>query len=222
MSFNIPIVINNFNRLTTTRKLADDLKNLGYTNIHILDNASTYTPLLEYYKECPYTVKRLESNMEFLAIYNSDYINEWLGKEPWVVYTDCDIELNPKTPPNFIETIISKMDQYGKTKGGLALRIDDLPENDYTGHYKSWEQGHWTLKLEKDVYQACIDTTFCVIKPGLPFDYQAIRLAGDMTARHIPWYTNFSDLDEEEKYYLATSSDKSSYKRFYDEYIKNH
>lgn len=220
--FDIPIVINNFNRLSTTKKLADDLNTLGYTNIHILDNNSTYSPLLAYYENCPYIVKRLDSNMEFLAIYNSGYINEWLGKREWIAYTDCDIELNPNTPKDFIETLIKTTEKYHKTKGGLALKIDDLPDNEYANHYKIRERdAHWSKELEKDVYDACVDTTFCVIKPGLPFDYQAIRIAGDFTARHIPWYTNFSNLDEEELYYLSTSSDNSSYKRFYHAYMKH-
>lgn len=38
----IPIIINNFNRLTTLRLLTETLTACGYTNIYILDNASTY------------------------------------------------------------------------------------------------------------------------------------------------------------------------------------
>jgi len=216
----IPIVLNNYNRLTTTKKLADDLSRLGYTNIHILDNKSTYPPLLEWYDNCSYTVKRLEDNLEQLAIYNSGYINEWLNKEPWIVYSDPDIELNVNTPHDFIDTIISKMEKYSKTKGGLALRIDDLPDNPYANHFREWESKYWLNELEKDVYDAQIDTTFCVIKPGACFDYQAIRLGGDFTARHVPWYTQFDNLDEEEKYYLEQSKDWSTYKRFYNNEIK--
>jgi len=216
----IPVIINNYNRLTTTKKLADDLKNLGYTNIHILDNASSFPPLLEWYMDCPYIVKRLDSNQEFLSVYNSGYINEFIDR-PWIVYSDCDVELNPLTPPGFIEKLIELTEKYHKTKGGLALRIDDLPDNSYANHYGDWEKRYWVNKLEEDVYNGHIDTTFCIIKPGLPFDYQAIRVAGNMTASHKPWYTDFSNMDEEEKYYLATSSDNSSYKRFYEAYIKN-
>ena len=210
----IPVVINNYNRLTTTKKLANDLKNLGYTNIHILDNASSFPPLLEWYTSCPYIVKRLDHNLEALSVYNSGYINEFI-KEPWIVYTDSDIELNPLTPPGFIETLIHFTEKHGKTKGGLALKIDDLPDNEYTMHYRNWESGHWNKKLEEDVYDACVDTTFSVIKPGLPFDYQAIRMGGDMIAKHVPWYTDFDALNEEEKYYLESSDGWSTYKRYY-------
>jgi hypothetical protein len=90
----------------------------------------------------------------------------------------------------------------------------------YAEHYREWEHRYWVNQLEPDIYDAAIDTTFCIIKPGHVFDYQAIRIAGDLTARHVPWYTDFSNMDEEEKYYLAHSSQGSSYKRFYEAYIK--
>lgn len=40
----IPVIINNFNRLTTLKQLTKALVDRGYTNIYILDNASTYPP----------------------------------------------------------------------------------------------------------------------------------------------------------------------------------
>ena len=52
----IPIVINNYNRITTLLQLINGLESRGYRNIYIIDNKSTYPPLLEYYKNCPYTV----------------------------------------------------------------------------------------------------------------------------------------------------------------------
>jgi hypothetical protein len=216
----IPIILNNFNRLSTTKKLAGDLYSLGYANIHILDNNSTYAPLLQWYQDCPYTVKRLEANMEQLAIYNSGYINEFI-KEPWIVYSDSDVELFAAIPENFISRIIEKAEKYGYTKAGLALRINDLPDNEYANHYRQWEAKYWQKQVEPDVYEADIDTTFCIIKPGQPFDYKALRLGGNLTARHVPWYVDFDGLDEEEKYYLQNSRDWSTYKRFYNSYVKN-
>mgnify|MGYP002241251986 FL=1 len=67
----IPIIINNFNRLTTLRLLTETLTACGYTNIYILDNASTYPPLLEYYKTCPFTVFHLNQNLGFKALWES-------------------------------------------------------------------------------------------------------------------------------------------------------
>lgn len=223
--YSIPVVINNFNRLTLTRNLANDLYNMGYHDIHILDNLSTYPKLLEWYSspDCTskFKVVRLTQNYGALAVYNSDYINTWLHQKQWIAYTDCDIVLNPRTPQNFIELLILFANKYSVQKAGLALQRDDLPDNLYGNHYKEWEHRYWTdqAQLEKDVYKADIDTTFCVIKPGQPFDYTAIRLAGNFTAKHGPWYTDFHNMDEEETYYLDHSSSNSSYKRFYNNEI---
>jgi GT2 family glycosyltransferase len=210
----IPIIINNFNRLTTTRKLVSDLKRLGYTEIHILDNNSTYPPLLEWYDTEPCIVYRLNDNLQGLSIYNSSYIEDF-KEYPWIVYTDSDIELNPDTPPLFIEYLINLAEKYSINKVGLAIRIDDLPETPFATEYKNWEQKYWTTSPEPDVYEAHIDTTFCIIKPTLPFDYIALRIAGNLTCRHIPWYNDFDNLDEEEKYFIETSLEVSTYKRYY-------
>lgn len=56
----IPIIINNFNRVTTLSKLITTLEVRGYKNIYIIDNASTYKPLLKYYEDTPYKVFRLK------------------------------------------------------------------------------------------------------------------------------------------------------------------
>jgi hypothetical protein len=227
--YKIPIILNNFNRLKLTKRLAEDLYNLGYRNIHILDNNSTYPRLLEWYdsKECnsKFIVKRLGENLKALSIYNSGYINNWLdnnsafGKQKWIAYTDSDLVLSPLTPKNFIYELIRLAEKYGKTKAGLALQIYDLPNNPYADHYKNWETKYWQQEIEKNVYEAHIDTTFCVIKPGLPFDYGAIRVGGNMTAIHQPWYTDFNNLDEEEKYYLEHCTENSTYKRYYNNEI---
>lgn len=210
----IPVIINNFNRLTTTKKLTDDLSKLGYTNIHIIDNKSTYPPLLEWYDQCSYTVERLNSNLGQLAVYNSGYINKFQG---WVAYSDSDIELNSNTPRGFIERMQEVANKYNSIKVGLALRIDDLPTTRYGIYIRGEEQKFWTQEVENQVYKAWVDTTFSIIKVGQPFQYDAYRIAGDFTARHIPWYLDYDNLSEEEKYYLEhSSSEFSTTKRFVD------
>lgn len=210
----IPIIINNRNRLTTTRKLANDLWGLGYNNIHILDNESTYPPLLSWYKTCEFKVYSAGGNKGHNSIWNSGYIKEFKD-HPWIAYTDSDIELGADTPVGFIERMIAISDKYRAKKVGLALKIDDLPDNKYTVHYKSWEKNHWIKELEKDIYEAPVDSSFCIINPLLPYDYVALRVGGDLTAIHTPWYLDLENLNEEEQYYIDHSEEVSTYKRFY-------
>ncbi len=75
----IPIIINNFNRLEYLKILLDGLENRNYTNIYILDNQSTYPPLLEFYKKTKHKVIFLEKNYGFRALWKSKHI-----KSLWV------------------------------------------------------------------------------------------------------------------------------------------
>jgi len=193
-----------------------DLQRLGYVNLHIIDNNSSYTPLREWYKECGCEVVCLDSNLGQLAVYNSDYINNF-EQGSWIAYTDSDIELNPNTPEAFIEKMIQLAEKYKYDKAGLALRIDDLPDSEYANYARHWEKRYWEKSLETDVYIAGVDTTFSVIKVGLPFQYESIRIAGNMTAKHIPWYLDYNALSDEEEYVLTRSSNEfSTTKRFVD------
>jgi glycosyltransferase involved in cell wall biosynthesis len=194
--------------------MVEDLKKLGYGNLHIIDNNSTYTPLREWYDTCGCEVVRLDKNLGQLAVYNSGYINNFKG---WIAYTDSDIELNKDTPSGFVERLIRLAEKYNYNKAGLALRLDDLPDTEYGNYARHWEKRYWEKELEKDVYIAGVDTTFSVIKVGLPFQYESIRVAGNMTARHMPWYLDYNNLSEEETFVIkASNSEFSTTKRFVD------
>ncbi|MCJ7820714.1 MAG: hypothetical protein MUP53_05890 [Bacteroidales bacterium] len=76
----IPIIINNFNRLESMKLLISALEDRGYMNIYIIDNLSTYPPLLEFYKSCPYTVFRLEKNIGSNAFWLSGICKHFYGE----------------------------------------------------------------------------------------------------------------------------------------------
>ena len=97
----IPIIINNFNRLTTLRLLTETLTACGYTNIYILDNASTYPPLLEYYKTCPFTVFHLNQNLGFKALWKSPLKKRFCND--YYIYTDSDVIPSDYCPKDFID-----------------------------------------------------------------------------------------------------------------------
>ena len=100
----VPIIINNFNRLDTLCKLLDALVVRGYTNIYILDNASTYPPLLKYYERCPFTVIRLEKNLGFKALWKSSLRKKFCGD--YYIYTDSDVVPVVDCPADFVDHLI--------------------------------------------------------------------------------------------------------------------
>jgi len=138
---------------------------------------------------------------------------------PFIVYTDSDIELNANTPKNFIAELVKISKLYLFDKVGLALRIDNLPKNFMGDKSKQTESIYWVKQIQHrkyEIYQGMIDTTFALINPILPFNYQAIRIAGDFTCTHKPWYNDWSNLDKEEQYYIDSANpDISLTKQYY-------
>ena len=86
----IPIIINNRNRFNYLIRLINSLEVRGYKNIIILDNMSTYQPLLDYYdNECKYKVFKLNGNFGHLALWKSNVFKYY--RDSFYVYTDPDL-----------------------------------------------------------------------------------------------------------------------------------
>lgn len=61
---NIPVYIISFNRLSCLKQLVARLERAGYSNIHIVDNGSSYPPLLEELDKTPHVVHRMKKTMD--------------------------------------------------------------------------------------------------------------------------------------------------------------
>ena len=99
----IPIFINSRDRLSCLRQQINWLLEAGYRNIYILDNASTYPPLLDYYKDIEEQVKILflKRNLGYKALWKSDILNILNIQTPYV-YTDPDIVPINKCPKDVL------------------------------------------------------------------------------------------------------------------------
>lgn len=210
----IPVIINNRNRFTFLKQLVESMEKLGYKNIVILDNDSTYAPLLEYYKSIPYKVHYLGKNLGYKALWLSPVFNEY--KRSWYVYTDPDMIPVDESAKDVVEQLYRVLMRFSKyEKAGVALKIDDLPD-----HYSrkkevlTFEQKWWEKKIDENVYEAAVDTTFALYRPyamGAAEECPACRLAGKYIFRHLPWYENSEQLSEEELFYRASVTRESSY-----------
>jgi hypothetical protein len=211
-AFYVPIVINNRNRLTYLKNLVNWLQKNGYQNIYILDNDSTYAPLLQYYKETTAKVVYLKKNAGYKALWENDLFKEI--KKGYYVYTDSDLAPTEICPADLLFALYTTLKQHKSyEKCGPSLKIDDLLDS---YHRKKEvievESKYWIKQVDKDVYDAPIDTTFALYKPlafGDAEECKAIRLAGAYTLKHMPWYENSANLDEEAKYYMETISTSS-------------
>lgn len=220
----IPVVIINFNQLANLEKLVSFLLARKLENIVIIDNHSSYPPLLDYYRSIKgkVTVEIMPENYGHMVFFENKRLQEKYGQGYYIV-TDPDILPHAELPSDFMEVMLKKMDKYhfGIQKVGFALEIDTIPDHfPLKEKVLNWEQQYWTRELEKDVFHADIDTTFALYKPKYPSKlntearrfYEAIRLAGNFTSKHMGWYLNPKDLSEEQRYYQQTSSTSASWK----------
>lgn len=206
----IPIIINNRNRITFLLELIKNLEKRGYFNIYIIDNNSSYPPLLEYYKNCPYHVFRLDKNVGYLALWKTDIYKTFI--KDYYVYTDSDVVPIDECPDDFMEFFLTTIKKYKSVeKVGFSLKIDDLPDS-FSKKNKviEWEQCFYEKKVDELLYLAPIDTTFALYRPFMNKDvnhsHQTFRTAYPYSARHLPWYIDSSNLTDEENYYIENAT----------------
>lgn len=221
--FSIPIIIINFNQLYYLQQLVDFFIKRGHHNIVIVDNNSTYPPLLDYYIsiENSVTVERMKQNFGHLVFFQNKYLQKKYGKGFYFL-TDADIVPNHQLPLDFFETMLQTMKKHyvNITKVGFALDIESIP--DYYPKKQNvinWESAFWQSKTsdEKESYFALIDTTFALYKPGYPNKnnnaefFYGIRLADNFTAKHGGWYIDNDNMTEEQLYFINTINSSSSW-----------
>lgn len=138
------------------------------------------------------------------------------------VLTDPDLEFNSNLPSDFIQQLSILSDKYNSHKTGFALDISEpdklydsrLYENEMS--IVEWETQFWKSKIEDtnyELYNADIDTTFHLYNKN-SHNRKCIRVAGDFTAKHIPWYkeTSIYSLDEFKEYCKSTRHDITTMK----------
>jgi hypothetical protein len=212
----IPIVIicyNNYRYVENTLSQILKINKEYYNNIIILNNASTCEDTIEYLKKLGADssgsgvaiINNIGNFGPWIAADNNNHIYDILPDK--FVLTDPDLKLNENIPSNFIDILATLSDKYKTTKIGLALDITDhdkfYPTTEYMANLSiyDWEKRFWKNKIDDpdyELYEADIDTTFCLInKRNLYASGSAsasstagiqIRVAGDFTAKHIPWY----------------------------------
>lgn len=204
---NIPIIINNFNRLTTLKKLIQSLEIRGYYNIKIIDNNSTYPELLEYYKTTKYKVYKLNKNIGFKALWKTKVF--FLHMFDFFCYTDSDLEIVEECPDDFMNVFYNYLKSNPDVhKIGFSLKIDDLPDHfDKKNEVIEWESKFQQNKIDGNFYIAPIDTTFALYRPfsrrgKRDGSIKMIRTGHPYEIRHLPWYVNSNKLSKEEIYYL--------------------
>jgi hypothetical protein len=222
----IPIIINNFNRLESVKKLIASLEKRGYKNIFIIDNLSTYPPLLQYYDNCKYPIFRLEKNLGKNALWLSGIYNRF--KDDFFVYSDSDIVPIDECPDDFLLFFLNVLKSHKfAQKIGFSLKIDDLPDcYSMKQEVISYEQFFYKHKVSDLLYFAPIDTTFALYRPRAKrrhanYNIEMYRTAYPYEARHLPWYIDSNNPDDENLFFVKQKLVGTAWSRKFQGFIND-
>jgi len=193
-----------FNRLTWPKKLAEHLSALG-CEVILIDNHSTYMPLIEWYMYCPFKVHRMEKNYLSNVLWTANIIDEY--PDQYYIVTDCDLDIS-QVPSDFIGVLMNELNDRDVYKAGLSLEIDDLPDNEMTRAVIAHEERFWRTPTTKNGFHLSDVATTLALYDRTKFTgmfLNAIRAPRPYTARHLPWYLTKETLTDEEKYFVETT-----------------
>ena len=201
----VPIVIICRDRLAPLRELLDWLKAAEYDRVILVDNASTYAPLVDFLANTTAEVVRLGKNLGPRAPWCAEVRSRLHPDRPFVV-TDCDVVPDERCPRDVIGHFAGLLLRYADLdKVGLGLRLDDLPDSyALKAEVIEWESQFWESEIAPGVFRAPVDTTFALYRsPADGYTLErALRTGPPYLGRHLPWYANSSYASEEEQYYL--------------------
>lgn len=191
----------------------------------IIDNASTYQPLLDWYankNECPFRVIRLDANHGHHAPWHQGCVlwghthKAMFGSDVYAV-TDPDLDFTGVPWDLFDVCIVGFREVPRAIKVGIGLRIDDIPEH---ANLRVWqcEGSYWTRDACERFFYAPVDTTFALYRARTEHRYAmdlgvpTIRAKPPYVARHLPWYWRKDELNDEQQYYFEHANSSNSWK----------
>ncbi len=206
MSADVPVFVPVRDRVAPLRQLVGWLESAGHDEIWLIDNASTYPPLLEYLDSSPHHVVRLDRNLGHRSPWLSGVVQR-VADGRHIVISDPDVVPDPACPLDAVDHFRRILDRHPDVdKVGFGLRIDDLPPSyPLAGSVRAWEERFWQHEIEPGVFRADIDTTFALYRPldRRHSEARALRTGPPYVARHLPWYVGPDDATDEDRYYRA-------------------
>jgi glycosyltransferase involved in cell wall biosynthesis len=199
----ILVIIPTFNNPTYLENMLRQLAALNLRNILVSDSGSTFSPmnqLLSELRNDGFNVIQFKRNVGPRVFWEDPWIFKCLPK--YFMLSDPDLEFNQEMPLDFHLTLMRISDDLRVGKVGIALSLEDSYRfrNDkfLVGGFEysviEWEAQFWKDRIPNQseiVYSANVDTTLALynklfFKRSLP--YEAVRVAGRFSARHLPWY----------------------------------
>lgn len=226
---NIPLIIPNFNQKTYLINMINWWNYYTHSApVYVVDNASTYEPLLSFYDKCKNVFNNVEiirceiNNCgENLKAFLQEYIH---GKYQYYVISNPDIQPHPEVPENFLKIYVEVLNNYSYHRVGLGLIYDDLPDFiDNKADVIKNEKSHWlnkqivaTKQGKYKGYKTGIDLTFCLYKTqngGWLTNKEGNNFANALRlfkAFHFGWYVGPQTAIDENINYFKTAKTKKN------------
>jgi hypothetical protein len=214
----IPCFIIARDRFTMIKSMCEQVQRFDLIPV-IVDNASTYTPLLDWYdKQHVYEVvklpKCLQGEFPHRNVWNYVIKDIYEFEEKWnTPYYDIS-----SVPDDLIPRLKYGLHSTpGTCKCGVSLSLENI--HPYYPFVNQWEQQWWQeiVHIKNQVYyKGHIDTTFALysIHKGVQLsEYDcnapALRIGLPYTARHIPWEVDPEQYTDEDRYYFEHLSNRT-------------
>ena len=223
----IPVFLISYNNAIYVENLTIQLNKKGIKPI-IIDNKSSDKLSIKILKN----LKKEENAHVIFSNKNFGHIVGFLNSIYKILpdifaYSDPDLELNKNLPNDFLNTLKNMTIKYKVYKAGFALELleEEMTDANIKKYYgnpminlktysiKEWENKYWRFRLddELEVYKAPLDTTFALYNKKYFGDdfFDGVRVAGDFSVIHLPWYPK-RDLMSKKQKKIYLKSNKSS------------
>ncbi len=232
----IPILIICYNNYKYVENMINQLEKFNYNNninIIIINNNSN----------CKYTINFLNKlNYQKINLNENNGHNAWQNKEIFdnlpdkFIVTDPDLKFNNLLPYNYIDILINLSEKYRLERIGFSLDISDpdlMFPYKFSDYKQEWhyipticesQKQYWQSKVtdnDYELYLSPIDTTFHLFNKKYRFG-QHMRIAGNFTCKHLPWYINIDFISRFQRYIMYNGSNESSSIKYFEmQYIKD-
>ena len=207
-----PVFINVRDRLAGLQRLVTWLQRVGQANIILLDNASTYPPLLQYLAQAEGQGLRVVHlpNLGYKAPWQSGVLQKLGIKTPYL-YTDPDVVPAADCPLDLVQRCYDVLRRHPELdKVGPALRTRDITcawREQIQRDEANWQR----LPVEPGLIYAPIDTTLALYRGQQHYSLAAAaRLAPPCELLHLPWYYQKDEIPADERYYREHADHSSS------------
>ncbi|MBI2739913.1 MAG: glycosyltransferase [Rhodospirillales bacterium] len=219
----IPVYVPCFNNPSYLEMMVNQLVGLGFCNVVVIDNGSTFPPMLSYFEQLPESVSLIRQlqNRGPRDLFTDP--TNYAQLPDHFCLTDPDLQFNPDLPATFLDDLIEATETYRIGKAGFALQISDhenmlqrkFPIGSQEYFIWEWEEQFWKTPLSRtrsgdQIYRAEVDTTFALYNkkyfdPTYPDCLKAVRIADRLACRHLPWYRDNLLTPDERDNYRATA-----------------